>query len=211
MALLKKEDILRGLRKLHDQAKAAGMVVDIAIYGGATLAVAFDIRYATRDVDAAIHRDAVFLRDAAAEIATEEGWPENWLNDGVKGFASANEKMALLADFCDAQTGGLRIYTPVAEYFFAMKCMTMRPQGIDGLHDMPDFEALADEINVSDAEAALSLVEAFYPASRIPPQVRFGVEKIMEQVVARRLEKNIALAESDLVSANAMLAPTLDR
>jgi hypothetical protein len=191
--LLKKEDILRGLQKIDILAKKAGIVVDISVYGGAALAIAFDIRHATRDVDAVARGAPEFLRKAAADVATEEGWPENWLNDGVKGFTSANEKMLLMKNFDNPDSGGLRIYTPAPEYLFAMKCMAMRPEGIEGSHDISDIEALADEAGIENAESALALVEAFYPASRIPPKVRFGVEEIMEKVAIRRaLVKQLA-------------------
>jgi hypothetical protein len=35
MALLQKEDILRGLSKIDLQARAASVVVDLSVYGGA--------------------------------------------------------------------------------------------------------------------------------------------------------------------------------
>lgn len=155
--MLHKEDILRGLRKMDALAKEAGVVVDLSIYGG------------------------------AAEVAAAEGWPQDWLNDGVKGFTSSHEKMHLMESFGASAIGGLRVYTPVPEYLFAMKCMAMRPEGIDGSHDISDIEALADEAAIEDAKAALLLVEAFYPAARIPPIVRLGVEEIMDRVVARRV------------------------
>jgi hypothetical protein len=41
---------------------------------------------------------------------------------------------------------------------------------------------------IEDSAHALSLIEQFYPASRIPPKVSLGVEEIMQRVVARRLE-----------------------
>lgn len=186
MALLEKEDILRGLQKINARAKEAGMIIDISIYGGAALAIAFDIRRATRDVDAVVRGAPDFLRKAAAEVAASEGWPENWLNDGVKGFTSANEKMRLMEHFSVSDSGGLRIYTPAPEYLFAMKCMAMRPEGIEGSHDISDIEALADIAHIGDVETALAVVESFYPASRIPPKVRFGIEEIMVRVAKRR-------------------------
>jgi hypothetical protein len=67
-----------------------------------------------------------------------------------------------------------------------MKCMAMRPEGIEGSRDIMDIDALADRLGVVDVAAALTLVEKFYPAARIPPKVRFGVEEIMERVIARR-------------------------
>jgi len=184
MAMLKKEDILRGLRKLDQKARESGVLVDLSIYGGAALAIAFDIRHATRDVDAVVRGSPEFLRTAAAQIADDEHWPKDWLNDGVKGFTSAKEQMRLMAGFEGAPEGGLRIHVPTPEYLFAMKCMAMRPEGIEGSHDISDIRALAREARIKTVNEAISLVEAFYPASRIPPKVRFGVEEIMEQLAA---------------------------
>lgn len=187
MALLQKDDILRSLRKIEAQAKAAHVLVDVAIYGGAALALAFDLRQATRDVDAVVRSSPELLRQMVADIAEEEGWPANWLNDGVKGFLSAKEDLQLMDSFnASAEEGGLRIYIPTPEYLFAMKCMAMRPEGVDGSHDISDIEALADIANIADVDAALTLVEAFYPAAIIPAKVRFGVEEIMARVVQRR-------------------------
>ena len=67
-----------------------------------------------------------------------------------------------------------------------MKCMAMRPEGIEGSRDIADIEALADHAGIADVAGALSLVEAFYPSAHIPPKVRFGVEEIMARVIARR-------------------------
>ncbi len=187
MDMLKKEDILRGLQKIDAKAKAAGIVVDLSIYGGAALALAFNIRHATRDVDAVVKGSPDFLRIAAAQVGNEEGWPNGWLNDGVKGFTSANEKMRLMDDFEAAGgEGGLRIHTPTPEYLFAMKCMAMRPEGIGGSHDISDIEALAQEAHIETADEALAIVESFYPSSRIPPKVRFGVEEIMERMAVKK-------------------------
>lgn len=79
------------------------------------------------------------------------------------------------------------MYPPAPEYLFAMKCMAMRPEGIAGSHDISDIEALAEVAEIADANAALALVEAFYPPARIPAKVRFGIEEIMERVIARRM------------------------
>ncbi len=186
MVLLSKEDILRGFRKIDALARKAGVIVDLSVYGGAALAIAFDMRLATRDVDAVVHGNPDFLRKAAREVAMEEGWGEDWLNDGVKGFTSGKEQMRLMDEFPAAgNAGGLRIHLPSPEYLFAMKCMSMRPEGIDGSHDISDIEALAGEAGIRDAKTALALVEAFYPAARIPPKVRFGVEEIMDRIAAK--------------------------
>jgi len=184
--MLTKDDILSGFRRLDAVARDAGMLIDLAVYGGAAMALAFDVRSATRDVDAVVRGNPDFLRRAVERVALEEGWPEDWLNDGVKGFLSHNEQMRVMETFLGSPEGGLRVYVPTPEYMFAMKCMAMRPEGVDGSHDISDIEALADLAGIEDAASALSLVEGFYPAARIPPKVRFGVEEIMERVSSNR-------------------------
>ena len=105
---LTRDDILRGLKAIDLRARTAGILVDLAIYGGAALAIAFDIRLATRDVDAVVRGSPDFLRAAAAAVALDEGWPEGWLNDGVKGFLSSREKMRLMQEF-DARSEERRV------------------------------------------------------------------------------------------------------
>ena len=180
--ILSREDILHGLKLLDQKAKQDGIAIDMSIYGGAALILAFDLKRATRDVDVSVTGNLSYVRQAAAEIARTQGWPESWLNDGVKGFLSAHEQMRALDDFApEGENGGIRIYTPSPEYLFAMKCMAMRPEGMDGSHDFSDIAFLVEEAGIRDTESALKLIEAFYPASRIPARVAFGVEEIMER------------------------------
>ena len=61
-----------GLRMLDEKAKAASITVDLAVYGGAALAIAFDMRTATRDVDAVMRTHPNFVRQSVCEIAREE-------------------------------------------------------------------------------------------------------------------------------------------
>jgi hypothetical protein len=182
---LTRKDILRGFGKLDAMAREADKVIELAVYGGAALALSFDMRVSTRDVDAVVRGAPDFARKCAAKVARDEGWPMDWLNDGVKGFLSASEQMRLMRDFSAAHGKGLRVLVPSPEYLFAMKCMAMRPEGIDGSHDISDIEALAGIAGIADAKSALELVESFYPAGRIPPKVRFGVEEIMARVAKK--------------------------
>jgi hypothetical protein len=182
--LLSKKDILEGLRLLDANARANNHVVELSIYGGAALSLAFDMRQSTRDVDAVVNGAPDFLRSAVAEVAREKGWPEDWLNDGVKGFRSGNERMVLMESFQGGAEGGLRVSLPAPEYLFAMKCMAMRPEGIEGSHDISDIEALAHICGFKTADEALNVIEEFYPQHLVPAKVRFGVQEIMERIAA---------------------------
>ena len=174
------------LREIDETARAAEKLVDLSIYGGAAIVLAFDLRVATRDVDAVIRSEPVYARDLFRQIAIARSWPEDWLNDGVKGFLSTQESMQLMREFPGSADGGLRVHLPTAEYLFAMKCMAMRPEGVEGSHDISDIEALARRIGIDTAEGAFALIEQFYAHGRIPPKVTFGIEEIMERIAASR-------------------------
>lgn len=183
--MLSREDILRGLTKLDARAREAGILIDMAVYGGSAMAMIFDSSRATRDVDAVVRGNTAFVRDAAAAIAEEEGWPTDWLNDGVKGFLSAHNDLEPSDEFTGDAGAGLRLSLPVPEYLFAMKCMAMR-SAAEGASDRSDIQTLLGLISLKDTEDALSLVEKFYPRNQIPAKVRFGIEEIMEEFLAHR-------------------------
>ena len=90
--------------------------------------------------------------------------------------------MQLMVGFEGSAEGGLRIYTPTPQYLFAMKCMAMHAEGIEGSHDISDIKALAVAAGIRSADEALDLIASFYPTSRIPAKRQFGVQEIMEQL-----------------------------
>jgi hypothetical protein len=180
--LLSKSEILEGLRILDKKARAANITVDLAIYDAAALALAFDMRAATRDVDAVIRTHRPFVRKAVRQIAAELDWPEDWLNDGIKGFISAAEQLQLMQEFQGSIDGGLRVHIPTPEYLLAMKCMAMRLDDPDAAHDVADIKNLARLLHLKSADDFFKLIEQFYPSSRIAPKTAFGVEEIVNQL-----------------------------
>ncbi len=174
--LLTKSAILDALAMLDQHAKADGMLIDLAIYGGAALSISFDLRQATRDVDAVIRGNAAYVRKLIAQVAAENAWPEDWLNDGVKGFLSAGEVLVLMEQFMAQDGTGLRVFLPSAEYIFAMKCMAMRLDG--GAQDVHDIRALGRILDISSYAQALEILDSFYPVAKIPAKVAFGLEEI---------------------------------
>jgi hypothetical protein len=50
--LLDREAITQALRQLGDRLARRGLVADVYVFGGAAMALAYDARRATRDIDA---------------------------------------------------------------------------------------------------------------------------------------------------------------
>ncbi len=168
--------------QIGERALAEGRIVEIAVYGGAALILTVQGRVATRDVDAVVQNDAAWLRKAVSEIAEANGWPPDWLNDGVKGFLSARDQSAearrLFRTYPSEGGPGLRVFVATPAYLFAMKCMAMRIAGVDATQDRRDIELLASILAIANVEQALAVVGKFYPVGRISPKTQFGLEEI---------------------------------
>ncbi len=63
------------------------------VVGGAAIALAFDERRATRDIDAVFEPKNV-VYEAAEVVAEQLGLPGGWLNDAVKGFLEGDDPAA---------------------------------------------------------------------------------------------------------------------
>lgn len=87
---LSAEDIQRAFADLSDELAQRGQVAQIAITGGAALVLLFNARQTTKDVDVFIVQpDPPLLREAAVQVARRLELPEDWLNDGAKGYFTA--------------------------------------------------------------------------------------------------------------------------
>ena len=88
---LTREAILRALSSLSDELGRQGVTGELCRFGGTVMVLAFTARVSTKDVDA-LFRPTSPIRDMARRIAQEQHLPEDWLNDGVKGYVSARHE-----------------------------------------------------------------------------------------------------------------------
>lgn len=167
-------------RHLEERAFQNGRTIEIAVYGDAAILLTFPGRAATREVDAVIGSDQVWLRQEVRDLGHERWWPDDWLNDGVKGWLSEADSTnkSLFRTYPSEDSPGLRVFVASPHYLFAMKCLAMRIGGVEVTQDRSDIERLAKEIGLSTSADALELAGRFYPASRVSPKTRFGLEEI---------------------------------
>jgi hypothetical protein len=84
---LSAEDIRRAFAALGAELAHRDERSEIVIAGGAALVLLFNARKTTKDVDAYILRpEASSVRDAVRRVAEDLSLPEDWLNDGAKGY-----------------------------------------------------------------------------------------------------------------------------
>jgi hypothetical protein len=72
--LLDRAGIEEAFRRLGDRLARRGVVADLYVFGGAAMALAYDSRRATRDVDALFKPHGIVLEEALA-VATDLGLP----------------------------------------------------------------------------------------------------------------------------------------
>ncbi len=137
------------------------------VVGGAAIALAFDERRSTRDVDA-VFEPKREIYDAAAAIADERGLADGWLNDAVKGFlAGPDERAAPILEL-----PGLSVATASPRIILAMKVLAHRPGEDDG-----DVQLLARQLGLRTSEDVLAVASDIY-GDRLDPAARFFVEEL---------------------------------
>lgn len=177
MKLMTKEVVIRALRRLGELAAEAGLELELCIYGGALMMLAYDARAMTKDVDAVIRpsREGLTL---AAQVGRELGLPENWLNDDVKMFlAPAGQTRSLPWDL-----PGIMLTAPTASYLLAMKALACRSPlpGYEG--DLDDLRFLIRKLSIHSFEDIQKVIDKYYPDDAIAPEHFVLLKTILEEV-----------------------------
>lgn len=171
--MLDRERILALFEELNDELCTAGVRGDVFVVGGAAMAVAYDARPATRDVDA-IWQPATDVRAAAQRIAARhDDLPTDWLNDGVKGFLPGADR-GIPKVIYDNECLTVSVASP--EYLLATKLMASRAG-----RDEDDVLLLFDLCGFRTVDQAFHLVEAYYGARPIEAKVRYFLEELLDR------------------------------
>jgi hypothetical protein len=163
---LDREAITRALRRLGDRLAFRGVVADLYVFGGAAMALAYDLRRSTRDVDALITPHGVVLAEAAA-VALELGLPRWWLNEQASAYVSpdADREAPLVFDH-----PGLRVHAASPRHLLAMKVLASRRRDID------DIRLLVVHLGLISADEVLAVCGDVFPDEPIPDRARLAVE-----------------------------------
>lgn len=171
------------LAEIGRRAHARGKVIDLAVYGGSALLLASNFRIATQDIDAVADTDQSMVEEMVKALASERGWPANWLNDGVRTYLSPNvdgltQAHHLFRTYPDETSPGLRVFVPTPEYLLAMKLMAMRIDEASGGKDLTDILNLIDVLGITDKAQLVRFAAAFYPEARTSGRLLLGVDII---------------------------------
>jgi hypothetical protein len=168
-----REKLLEAFDEIGRAAVAAGTRLEIAVYGGSALMLASNFRFATEDVDVSRLQQPwpEWLRTIIENLAQQNGWTEDWFNDGVVFHLSA------LADPAEdhlefgtfprgPEEPGLMVYLPSARYLLALKLKAIRVNDpLRGEQERLDILNLMKVVGVSSAEEAIALWARYFPNS----------------------------------------------
>jgi hypothetical protein len=87
-------EIVDLLTRLAGRLAERGVRGEMYVVGGAAIALAYDERRSTHDIDA-VFEPRMVIYDEAAALATELDLPQGWLNDAVKGFLTGPDAEAV--------------------------------------------------------------------------------------------------------------------
>lgn len=175
---LKRSAIVRALTRLGELCAEKKSRVEIAIYGGTVMMLAYDCREATKDIDAIFHPPEV-VEPLIKQIAREQNLPEDWMNNGVESFVARREDRI---KFAQLQIPGLAITRPSARYLLAMKCRAGRLPTPFRIGDMADIKFLLRELAIDSITEVESIAKEFYGPAPLEPGKRWLVEKLLQEV-----------------------------
>ena len=164
-----RDEIIAALTALAAELDRVGVSAEMYVVGGAAIALAFDERRSTRDIDAVFEPKNV-VYEAAAVVAEHLGLPGGWLNDAVKGFLEGEDPAA--APVLDLP--GLRCLTASPQTLLALKVLAHRVG-----EDEDDLRLLAAELGLEGADQVLAIAEKTY-GDRLDPAARFFVEQVFD-------------------------------
>ena len=147
-----KPELLSALEELDELLSSS---FDIVLIGGAAMILHFGSSRATRDIDVLVLRgDMNELRATVQAIARKHDWPEDWVNDAVKGFADIlppdfYHRLELLP----LTFQKIRLYALGRPEQAAMKIIALREQ------DLEDLEFLLPSMPEEEREVLVTIMK----------------------------------------------------
>ena len=162
---LTKDRILSLFNILNEKLRSDGARGELTLYGGTVMALVFDSRSSTKDIDVTMEpRDT--LKEYVSVIAKEENLSYDWLNEAVRCYLPRNSEDRSVY----LELSNLLIYAASPKYMLALK---LRASRLDKTSkDYDDIKFLLDYLNVADAISALNIAREYIPEHLIPIEAK---------------------------------------
>ena len=169
-----RDKIIELLTELGRRLSAKGVAGRLYIVGGAAMALEFDTRRTTRDIDAVLHPPTTVAQEAAS-MAKELGLPPGWLSAAASPFIPLPDQ-----DQVSLDVEGLQVAVSSPANLLAMKMAAGRPQ------DLTDLVVLFRHLKIKSPEQAVGIAERMYgDDSVVLSEPRESLLLLAESVLAR--------------------------
>jgi len=145
-----RDKIMELLTELGRRLSAKGVAGRLYVVGGAAMALEFDTRRTTRDIDAILDPPTT-VADEAASMATDLGLPPGWLSAAAQAFIPLPDEDPVSLD-----VEGLQVAVSSPSNLLAMKMAAGRPQ------DITDLVVLFRHLKIRNPEQAVNIAEPMY-------------------------------------------------
>lgn len=169
-----KEELFALLDELNRRLILEDKTLEMYIYGGACLSLAYNMRRGDNDIDA-IFGDKNTVNRLVRSISKDYGLKENWLNDSVKGFTTPGLDYII----ANQKFSNIKIKFPTKEVLLAMKLVSSR---LEDSQDLVDIKNLSKSLNFTKEEEFWNLLEKYYPINLILPKTGHAILEFLEEI-----------------------------
>ncbi len=175
---LTREDVLQLLSEVGVELQKNGRQATIYVVGGAAMALEYDARRVTRDIDAAVGSEPESFWAAVQLVAKRHHLPPHWLNTSAAGFLSNEEDKRA----SEISLPGLRVGVASPEHLIAMKLRSMRTRDLD------DLDFLFRYLGLTDPQQAADIHNRLFSDSDIgyfdPDEALYAAQRVFERADA---------------------------
>lgn len=172
---LGREELLGYLREVGVLLQEQHLQASIYVVGGAAMALVFDSRRITRDVDASIQTERAPFNAAVREVARRHSLSPSWINSSASAFFT-NEPDD---DASELTLPGLRMAIASPQHLIAMKLRAGRNQ------DVEDLEVLFRHVGITRPGEALEIHDRLFDDSYIgssdPEEVLYVAQLVFDR------------------------------
>jgi hypothetical protein len=147
------------------------VVADLYVFGGAAMALAYDLRRATRDIDAIFQPHGAVLAEAQS-VALELGLPSWWLNEQASAYVAAGGDPTAPLVF---DHPGLRVHAASPEHLLAMKVLAGRRR------DAADIRLLAQRLGLRSVDDVRARCADVFPDEPLPKRSELLLQELARE------------------------------
>ena len=165
-----RDEIVSNLEALSNQLEEQGIRGEMFLVGGAAMALAYNRKRTTRDLDA-VFEPKMLIYEAAKRMAEIRHLEPDWLNDAVKTFMPGPDPQAETV----LNLPALSVSVTSPRYLFALKALASRED-----RDIDDLKILYNLCGFSSVDEAIDYVDMVYSGRPVEARVAFVLREILQ-------------------------------